>query len=407
MIELLAPAGDLERLKIAISYGADAVYIGGKKFSLRARASNFELKDIREGCEFAHSHGAKVYVTMNVVPHDDDFEGLEDYLLALDSFGVDGIIVTSFKIAEVAKRLVPQIERHLSTQFSVSNSETIEFLRKWGFSRFVLAREVGLEQIRQIRSKTETDLEVFIHGGMCVSYSGRCMLSNHMTNRDANRGGCAHSCRWNYSLFSNGKNLNLDDVFFSMGSRDLCAVSAIPELIDLGVKSLKIEGRMKSLYYIATVVRGYRMLIDDYLKNPDNFDVSKYKDEIAKAENRATGTGFLFHRPGVSEQVYNNENLMPTKEFIGLVLDYDPKTQTATVQERNYFKIGDEVEFFGPKSENQRMIIKEMWDETTVHLLAARHALQVVKMKVDFPVSSGDLIRKLPRIGRVTCNQKK
>jgi putative protease len=221
-----------------------------------------------------------------------------------------------------------------------------------------------------------------------------------MTNRDANRGGCAHSCRWNYSLFSNGKNLNLDDVFFSMGSRDLCAVSAIPELIDLGVKSLKIEGRMKSLYYIATVVRGYRMLIDDYLKNPENFDVSKYKDEIAKAENRATGTGFLFHQPGASEQVYNNESLMPTKEFIGLVLDYDPKTQTATVQERNCFEIGDEIEFFGPKSENQRMIIREMGDETTDHLVAARHALQVVKMKVDFPVSSGDMIRKLPRTVR-------
>ncbi|HBP25735.1 MAG TPA: collagenase-like protease [Acholeplasmatales bacterium] len=396
MIELLAPAGDLERLKVAILYGANAVYIGGKKFSLRARASNFGLKDIKEGCEFAHSHGAKVYVTMNIVPHDSDFEGLEDYLLALDSFEVDGIIVTSLKIAEVAKRLTPRIERHLSTQFSVSNSQTIEFLRKWGFSRFVLAREVGLEQIRQIRTKTDADLEVFIHGGMCVSYSGRCMLSNHMTNRDANRGGCAHSCRWNYSLFLNGKALNIDDVFFSMGSRDLCAVSALPELIKLGVKSLKIEGRMKSIYYIATVVRGYRMLIDDCLKNHGNFDVSKYKEEISKAENRATGTGFLFHKPGVNEQVYNNEELMPTKEFIGMVLDYDPITQTATVQERNYFEIGDEVEFFGPKSENRRMIIREMGDENNIPLAAARHALQIVKLKVDFSVSPGDMIRKAP-----------
>ncbi|HHZ11559.1 MAG TPA: U32 family peptidase, partial [Acholeplasmataceae bacterium] len=260
MIELLAPAGNLEKLKIAVLYGADAVYIGGKKFSLRARASNFTIPDIRAGAAFCHEHGAKVYVTVNIVPHGEDFAGLSEYLRDLENAGVDGIIVTSMDYARVAKEVAPKLELHLSTQFSASNSAALNFFKELGFQRAVLAREVGLREIAEIRKHTDIDLEVFIHGGMCVAYSGRCMLSNHMTDRDANRGGCAHSCRWLYSLRKDG--LEISDRF-RIGPKDLEALRAVPELMRLGVKALKIEGRMKSVHYIATVVRAYRMLIDE------------------------------------------------------------------------------------------------------------------------------------------------
>ncbi|MGD9604619.1 MAG: U32 family peptidase [Bacilli bacterium] len=397
MIELLAPAGDLEKLKVAILYGANAVYIGGKKFSLRARASNFELDDIKEGVIFAHNHQAKVYVTMNIVPHDEDFDELEAYLRLLDSFDVDGIIVTSFYIAKVAKEVAPRLERHLSTQFSASNSETINQFKDWGFSRVVLAREVGLTLIEQIIKKTDLELEVFIHGGMCVSYSGRCMLSNHMSNRDANRGGCAHSCRWNYQLLDVDNQKDSETFDFAMGSRDLCGIRAIPKLIDLGVASLKIEGRMKSVYYIATVVRGYRMLIDEYVNTKTIKNYRFYEQEIAKAENRTTGSGFLFNNPSVSEQLYNNDDLIPTKEFIGVVLDYNKQTKYAKVQQRNYFQVGDNIEFFGPNKQNFVQSLDYLHDELGNDITEAPHPLQIIYFKTSLPVVAGDMIRRANR----------
>lgn len=390
MIELLAPAGDLEKLKIAILYGADAVYFGGKKFSLRARASNFTLEDIREACLFAHEHKAKVYVTMNIVPHGEDLEGLPSYLQELEARGVDGIILTSPYFAKIAKVYSPKIELHLSTQFSAANSETLNFFKELGFSRAVLAREVGLEDIALIKKHTDIDLEVFIHGGMCTSFSGRCMLSNHLTNRDANRGGCAHSCRWNYRLYQ-GEEKIADD--FKMGSKDLMGLKAIPKLIDLGVKSLKIEGRMKSVYYIATVVRVYRMLIDEYLEKGEIKDYKFYEEEINKAENRAAATGFLYHLPGPEAQLYDASSL-PTNEFLGIVLDYDEKDGIATVEERNYFASGTEVEFFGPKLANTRFKITEMFDEKMQPLDVARHAREIVKLKVPFKLDRYDMFRK-------------
>ena len=393
MIELLAPAGNLEKLKIAIAYGADAVFIGGKKFSLRARASNFDLISIKEGCDFAKAYNAKVYVTMNIVPHDEDLVGLEEYLQELVWCGVTGIIVTSLYIADVARRVSPELELHLSTQFSASNSVTVNLFKDLGFSRVVLAREVSLEQIKKIKAKTDLELEVFIHGGMCVSYSGRCMLSNHMTNRDANRGGCAHSCRWNYSLLEGETLINPDPEYFNMGSKDLMAIYAIPKLIDLNVASLKIEGRMKSMYYIATVVRCYRLLIDEYLQNKKIANYQFYEQEIAKAENRLTSTGFLYNIPDVNEQLYNVRTEMPTKEFVGFVLDYDEKTKIATIQQRNYFKIGDELEFFGPKLMNVKLVINEMWDEEMNSLEVARHPLQIIKIQLPFKVAYADMIR--------------
>lgn len=396
MIELLAPAGNLEKLKIAILYGADAVYIGGKKFSLRARASNFENKDIEEGCRFAREHGAKVYVTMNIVPHNEDFSGIEEYLRELEAYGVDGIIVSSLAYAGIAKRVAPKLSLHLSTQFSASNSATLNYIEKMGFSRAVLAREVSLKQLAQIRKKTSIELEVFIHGGMCVSYSGRCMLSNHMTNRDANRGGCAHSCRWDYVLDDGKKNPETrPGEFFNMGSKDLMAVRAIPTLIDLGVTSLKIEGRMKTMYYIATVVRCYRQLIDEYQATGRIADYGYYEEEIQKAENRETATGFLFHLPDLSEQLYNVQATPPSKEFIGFVLDYDEKTKLAKIEERNYFTMGDEIEFFGPHLSNTRMTVTAMYDETMNPLDVARHPLQIVYLEVPFPVHYADMVRKV------------
>lgn len=394
MIELLAPAGNLEKLKIAILYGADAVYIGGKKFSLRARASNFDIDDIRAGCAFAKEHQAKIYVTMNIVPHDEDFLGIEEYLLELVDAGVSGIIVSSLAYAKIAKKVAPTLELHLSTQFSASNSATLNYFKELGFSRAVLAREVGLAKIEAISKKTDIELEVFIHGGMCVSYSGRCMLSNHLTNRDANRGGCAHSCRWNYSLYENNTLQHSEDEYFNMGSKDLMSIQAIPKLVDLGVKSLKIEGRMKSIYYIATVVRTYRMIIDEYLATGEIKILDFYQEELVKAENRLTSTGFLFNTPGVKEQLYNVRSETPTKEFVGIVVDYDEVTKIATIEQRNYFEVGDELEFFGPHLNNTKIVVNEMFDESMENLDVARHPLQLIKIKIDFKLTPSDMIRK-------------
>lgn len=395
MIELLAPAGNLEKLKYAIMYGADAVFIGGKEFSLRARASNFGIEDIKEGCKFAKEHNAKVYVTMNIVPHPEDFAGLEQYLRNLVDAGVTGVIITSLAYNEIIKNIAPELERHLSTQFSASNSDVLNFMEDLGFSRAVLAREVSLKQIKEIKAKTNIELEVFIHGGMCVSYSGRCMLSNHMTNRDANRGGCAHSCRWNYSLLKDDALLHSEEEYLNMGSKDLMAVEAIPLMIDLGVKSLKIEGRMKSIYYIATVVRTYRKLIDEYLENKKIVNIDYYLKEIIKAENRQVATGFLFNEVGPNEQLYNSRSEIPTKEFLGVVLDYDEVTNIATIEQRNYFTVNDQVEFFGPSLENTPFIIPRFYNEEFEELLVARHPLQVIKMKVPFKLKPMDILRKI------------
>lgn len=394
MIELLAPAGNLEKLKVAIMYGADAVFLGGKKFSLRARASNFGIDEIKEGCNFAKKYNAKVYVTMNIVPHMEDFTGLEEYVLELVNAGVDGVIVTSLAYANIINKVAPSLELHLSTQFSASNSETIKMFEEFGFKRIVLARETSLKQIEAIKNKTNIDLEVFIHGGMCVAYSGRCMLSNHMTNRDANRGGCAHSCRWNYTLLKNDIIQHNPDEYLNMGSKDLMAINAITKLIDIGVKSLKIEGRMKSLYYVATVVRCYRMLIDEYLQTGKISDYDFYLKEIQKAENRQTATGFLYHKVGPEEQLYNSRSEVPTKEFLGIVLDYDEKTQICTLQQRNYFEVNEVVEFFGPNLKNTKYVIQEMYDENMNELPVARHPQQILKVKVPFKLCPWDMVRK-------------
>ena len=389
-IELLAPAGSLEKLKIAILYGANAVYIGGKKFSLRARANNFTLENIKEACEFARDHNAKIYVTMNIIPHEDDFEGLVEYLQYLESVGVSAIITSSMHIINTCLQVAPKLEVHLSTQLSTINSLSCKFYQDLGIKRVVLGREVSIEKMRKIKENSNISLEAFIHGGMCTSISGKCMLSNHMVNRDANRGGCAHSCRWNYDLYDGDKKLN-NDTYFHMGSKDLCAVKVIKDMMEIGIDSLKIEGRMKSDYYIATIVRTYRKLIDD-INNDELKDYDYYFKEIAKAENRLSSTGFLLNEPTINEQLYDRDE-RPTKEFVGIVLDYNKETKECLLEQRNYFTINDELEFFGPNLENTKYIVTEIRDIDNNILDAARHPKQLIKLTVDFEVSKNDMIR--------------
>lgn len=397
-IELLAPAGNLEKAKIALLYGADAVYVGGKSFSLRARASNFSIQDIEKLCEFAHKRNKKVYVTTNIIPHDDDMKDIDSYLFALKNAKVDAIITSSLTILTKARELVPTIERHVSTQMSITNHYAIDFYKDLGCSRVVLAREVSYEEMVEIKKNTSLELEVFIHGGMCCSYSGRCVMSNHLTNRDANRGGCAHSCRWNYSLYQKKRRLEKKGVFFNMGSKDLMAIRYVTKLMDLGISSLKIEGRMKSAYYLATVVRCYRKLIDAYNEKHSitEEEYLSFEKEIGKAENRLTGIGFFDGDVTIREQLYDTREEHPTKEYIGQVLDYNQETGIAIIEQRNYFEVGDVVEFFGPILPNTIFQIEEIIDyETNEKIDVARHPLQKLKIKVPFFLSENDMMRKV------------
>jgi len=391
MIELLAPAGDLEKLKIALLYGADAVFIGGQNFSLRARASNFTLEDILEATTFAHERHKKVYVTTNIIPHNEDMDGLIEYLKDLEDRHVDAIISASPFIIDMAL-LHTSLEVHLSTQQSAMNAETVNFWHDKGITRIVLARELDKYQIAELKKKTKADLEVFIHGGMCMSYSGRCSLSNNMTDRDANRGGCAHSCRWNYDLKA-GKT-SVSEHAFSMSSKDLEALEQIPFLIDSNIFSLKIEGRMKSLHYIATVVSTYRTLIDNYLRDKKIESFEPYLLELQKAENRLTSHGYLEGLPGVDQQLYNMRSEQPTQLFIGLVESYDLATGIMTIGQRNYFEIGDEVEIFSPDGTVKPFKIEYMTDIDGIDTPVARHPKQILKIKVPFIVEPYAMMRK-------------
>ncbi len=390
--ELLAPAGSLEKLKIAFIYGADAVFIGGKKFSLRARASNFDIPEIKKACEFAHEIGKKVYVTTNIIPHNDNLNGLVQYLSDLERVGVDAIICASPIIVDTAKRHT-NLEIHISTQVSLTNYESVNFWCEEGAKRVVLARELNKYEIAELKKHSKCDIEVFIHGGMCVSYSGRCTLSNNMTDRDANRGGCAHSCRWNYDLFDGELKLN-NDIAFSMGSKDLQTVKQISDLIDIGVDSLKIEGRMKSIHYIATVVNTYRRLIDD-ICNKYEINLPKYLLEIKKAENRLTSHGFMEGMTTIDEQLYNMRSENPSQEFIAFVQDYDEENFIATIEQRNHFLPGEEVEVFSPNFEPMKFRIDEIKDLEDNILDVAKHPKQQLKIFIPFKVSKYDMIRKI------------
>lgn len=390
MVELLAPAGDLEKLKIAILYGANAVFIGGLRFSLRSRASNFTIEDIKEGCAFAHKHNAKVHVTCNIVMHEIDTEEILEYLKELEKAGVDAVIASSVTILKLVIENTT-MAAHVSTQTSCTSQETIAYYQELGANRVVLARELTLDEIAEIKDKTNMELEVFIHGGMCVSYSGRCMLSNNMTNRDANRGGCAHSCRWCYNLYEGDERINPDGDYFAVSSKDLCAIEAIPRLLELGIDSFKIEGRMKSLHYIATIVKTYRTLIDDItMGRLQDFNI--YKEMMSKAENRLTSTGFLLGQPTIEEQLYDLDMSIPNKDFVGIVLNYDEETKMATIEQRNHFVPNSSLEVFGP-NHTAIISITKIYDKDHIALDAARHPRQIVYFYTDYPLEKDDLLR--------------
>ncbi|KKB72974.1 MULTISPECIES: peptidase U32 family protein [Bacillus] len=398
--ELLAPAGNLEKLKIAVHYGADAVFIGGREYGLRSNADNFSIEEMAEGVEFAKRYGAKIYVTTNIFAHEENIDGLDEYLRDLQDAGVSGIIVADPLIIETCRRVAPKLEVHLSTQQSLSNWKAVQFWKEEGLERVVLARETSALEIREMKEKVDIEIETFIHGAMCIAYSGRCVLSNHMTARDSNRGGCCQSCRWDYDLYqTDGANAlplyEESDAPFAMSPKDLKLIESIPQMIEMGIDSLKIEGRMKSIHYIATVVSVYRKVIDAYCADPDGFTIKEeWLKELDKCANRDTAPAFFEGTPGYEEQMFGEHGKKTTYDFVGLVLDYDEETQIVTLQQRNFFKTGDEVEFFGPEIDNFTYKIDTIWDEKGNVLDAARHPLQIVKFKVDKKIYPSNMMRK-------------
>jgi len=391
--ELLAPAGDLERAKIAYQYGADAVYVGGKRFSLRARASNFELADLKAAADYAHALGKKLYVTVNMIAHEEDLSGLEDYLKALDEIKVDAIIVASLTIAALCQSLKLHFEVHLSTQLSITNSKTIEFYRSLGIKRVVLARELDLDSIDAITRRSSLPIEVFIHGGMCVNFSGRCTLSNDMTLRDANRGGCAQSCRWTYELTKQEEILSHDDDPFTMGSKDLSTLDEIDALMASGVASFKIEGRMKSAYYIAVIVKVYRTWIDAVLsKTADESLKTKLKTELRMAESRLTFDGFLNVLPDQRGQVYVSQEEGALQNFVGTLLSVEG--EKAVLEVRNNLKIGETLEVFSAMRPLEPFTLTTMTDEAGQALVVANKPLAHITINVPNTVKAGDFIRR-------------
>ena len=385
-MELLAPAGDLEKLKFALFYGADAVYIGGKNFSLRANAKNFSLEDIEEGVKYAHQFGKKVYVTINIIFHTEDTEGLDEYLTSLDKIGVDAVIVSDIYPIERIKELGLSLEVHLSTQASVLNPLAAKFYKSLGVTRIVLAREASKEDIKKIKEETGLELEVFIHGAMCTSISGRCILSNVTTNRDANRGGCAQICRWTFD--------NQDKPVFSMTSKDLNMIPYIKDMIDLGVNSFKVEGRMRGIYYIATVIHTYRNLIDKIKNNTltDN-EVAYSLDILNRCANRDSTPQFFDKFPKEKEQYFLGREEVSNQDFLGLVKSYDTNSKIATIEQRNYFKVGDVVEFFGPNTETFTYQIHTIENEDEENIEVANHPNMIVKLPINHDLSPNDIMR--------------
>ncbi len=401
--EVLAPAGTLEKLKTAIYYGADAVYIGGDAYGLRSRAGNFTYDEMREGVEFAKKYNAKVYVAANMVTHEGDEIGAGEFFRTLRDIGISAVIVSDPALIETCAMEAPGLPVHLSTQASATNYQTLEFWRNEGLERVVLAREVGMAEIKEIREQTEVEIEAFIHGAMCISYSGRCVLSNHMSQRDANRGGCSQSCRWKYDLFDlpiSGERESLVGgqplEEFSMSAVDMSMIHHIPELVENGVDSLKIEGRMKSIHYVSTVSNVYRQAVDTYCADPDNYVFKQeWEDELWKVAQRELSTGFYYGVPTEDEQLFGKRRKIPAYGFIGQVLDYDPLTQIATIQQRNNFGVGDDVEFYGPGFTHSHQVIETLWNEEDEEIDRAPNAMMTVKTKVTTPVKRYDMIRKL------------
>ena len=389
--ELLAPAGDLERLKIALMYGADAVYIGGE-FSLRANANNFTLEEIKEGVEYAHNLNKKVYVTINIAMHNKEIKEIIDYLKKLNTTNADAIIISDPGIIELAKQYT-DFEIHLSTQNSSLNKETVEFWKNEGISRVVLARECTKEDIKEIKENNDIQLEVFVHGAMCASYSGRCVLSNFLTNRDSNRGGCSQICRWDFDLYEEDTHLKGDRPF-TFCTKDLSLIKHIPDLININVDSLKIEGRMRSAYYIATIIKVYRKVIDEYMNNPETYKYNlKYEKVLRRCANRDSVPQFFNQVFDKSVQYYNGRVEVTNQDFLGTIISYDKKTSLAKLEQRNHFKKGDEVTIFGP-DEEFTFVIDEIYDENKHKIDVVPHPKQIVYIKVPNSVKKDYMMKK-------------
>lgn len=385
-VELLSPAGDLERLKVTLLYGADAVYIGGQAYSLRANATNFSLEEIKEGCTFAHKLNKKVYLTLNIVFHNEDMQDVESYIDNVVACGIDAFIVSDPFIISYIKNKHKNVEVHLSTQNSTSNYKAVEYFKNEGVDRVVLAREVGKDGMKEIIEKTGMDIEVFIHGAMCTCYSGRCALSNYVTNRDANRGGCAQVCRFAFKT--------TEDKDFTMATKDLNMAEYIKDLIEKGVKSLKVEGRMRSLYYLATVIGTYREIIDRYYNNTLTEDIMKVLEyRLSRVANREVSTQFFLKEADYTDQYYSGRQELSNQDYLGLITGYDEENNCIILVERNYFKPGDMTEIFTPDGEVYKYKIDKIYDENMQELELARHPEQVLKLKFPHKLKEYSMIR--------------
>ena len=405
--ELLIPASSLEVLKIAVIYGADAVYIGGEAFGLRAKAKNFSMEEMREGIRFAHDHEVKVYVTANILAHNDDLEGVREYFKELDSFEKeekpDALIIADPGVFMIAKEVCPDIERHISTQANNTNYETYRFWYGLGAKRVVSARELSLNEIKELRANIPDDLEIetFIHGAMCISYSGRCLLSNYFTGRDANQGACTHPCRWKYSIVEETRPNEYMPVYenergtYIFNSKDLCMIEHIPELMESGIDSFKIEGRMKTALYVATVARTYRKAIDDYKVSPELYkkNLPWYLDQISNCTYRQFTTGFFFGKPSDEAQIYDNNTYLKEYTYLGIV--GEPNEEGLyRIEQRNKFSVGEEIEIMKPDGENLTVTVKRIVDEDGADMESAPHPKQVLYIDLGHPLEKYDILRR-------------
>lgn len=411
--EVLSPAGTLEKLKVAIDYGADAVFVGGQAYGLRSRAGNFSMEELREGIDYAHARGAKVYVAANMVTHEGNEIGAGEWFRQLRDMGLDAVIVSDPALIVICSTEAPGLEIHLSTQASSTNYETFEFWKAMGLTRVVLAREVNMAELAEIRKRTDVEIEAFVHGAMCISYSGRCVLSNHMSHRDANRGGCSQSCRWKYDLYdmpfgAEPRSLKGEvPEDYSMSSVDMCMIEHIPDLIENGVDSLKIEGRMKSIHYVSTVTNCYKAAVDAYMESPEAFYAIKEEliDELWKVAQRELATGFYYGTPSENEQLFGARRKIPQYKFVGEVVGFDSASMTATIRQRNVIMEGDRIEFYGPGFRHFETVVKDLHDSDGQKIDRAPNPMELLTISLPREVKPGDMIRACKE-GLVNLYQK-
>ena len=401
--ELLIPAGSLDVLKIAVLYGADAVYLGGEAFGLRAKARNFTSEEIKEGISFAHERGVRVYITANILAHNDDLAGVREYFKELRDIGPDALIISDPGVFDIAKEILPDTDIHISTQANNTNYGTYQFWHRLGAKRVVSARELSLKEIKEIRSRIPDDMEIesFIHGAMCISYSGRCLLSNFFTGRDANQGACTHPCRWKYAIVEETRPGEYMPVYenergtFIFNSKDLCMIEHIPELMDAGVDSFKIEGRMKTALYVATVARAYRLAIDACMRDPEEYrkNIEWYKEEIGKCTNREFTTGFYFGKPQADSQIYENSTYITNYVYLGTVGEIR-ESGLFRLEQKNKFSVGETIEIMKPSGENIETVVEAIFDEEGNPQESAPHARQIIDVRSSVLPQPFDILRR-------------